>query len=162
MNERVRQELATPSVVHFYTWLLRSMPHGACCLWLSFVAASILATWWKIKASDECMDGHLQWVCSGHDIPCEALQWGRTVELLLVASCGEYADLSLHQATTLFMQMQASRVRKIASSSWAHAGYTINGTFLNHCIASFLKRLVAPDALNLEPMLYQVEPLSPD
>lgn len=29
MRERVRQELAVPSVVHFYTWLLRSAAHVA-------------------------------------------------------------------------------------------------------------------------------------
>ena len=37
-----------------------------------------------------------------------------------------------------------------------HAGYASNSDFLNHCITSFLKRLCAPDGLNLESMLYQV------
>lgn len=35
-------------------------------------------------------------------------------------------------------------------------GYATNGTALNHSICQFLWRLIHPDHLNLEPMLYQV------
>ena len=41
-------------------------------------------------------------------------------------------------------------------SAYICAGYSTNGTFLNHCLLSFLKRIASSDALNLEPMLYQV------
>jgi hypothetical protein len=38
-----------------------------------------------------------------------------------------------------------------------HAEYASNGRFINHCLVAFLRRIADPDALNLEPMLYQVQ-----
>ena len=63
MKERVKQELAVPNVVHFYTWLLRSMPQPpashVCAMWLPAHAGrtpakSNLAAWnglWLHKAT---------------------------------------------------------------------------------------------------------------
>ncbi|KAK9864055.1 hypothetical protein WJX84_005214 [Apatococcus fuscideae] len=43
--------------------------------------------------------------------------------------------------------------------TWLLRGYSTNGSFLNHCLLSFLKRIAAPEALNLEAMLYQLSVL---
>ncbi|KAK9840302.1 hypothetical protein WJX74_007181 [Apatococcus lobatus] len=43
--------------------------------------------------------------------------------------------------------------------TWLLRGYSTNGSFLNHCLLSFLKRIASSDALNLEPMLYQLSVL---
>lgn len=42
--------------------------------------------------------------------------------------------------------------------STCSAGYATNGKFLNHCIIAFLQRISSKEGLDLEPMLYQVNP----
>ena len=54
------------------------------------------------------------------------------------------------------MPLQARKPTLASSSVCNAAGYAVNSPFLNHCITSFLKRIASPDALDLEPMLYQV------
>ena len=65
MLERIRQELAAPNVVHFYTWLLRSMlsppERSLVCLqhFCGCHCSACISTHYSLSCACQMVNGHL-------------------------------------------------------------------------------------------------------